>query len=116
MKNTPAPGWVARLDIPKSSLAVWQHQLKPPFDPYIERIGHGDAATWSLRSELFDGHNDADEVRGRALPLIKQLNGAQRISQEMQPVQFNGVGHVDTNGKLSITVYAKTHLNANGIA
>jgi len=116
MKNRPSPGWVARLDIPESSVIVWQHQLQPPFQPYIERVGDGEAATWVLRSDLFDGLSDAEEVRGRALPLIEQLNGAQRIAQDGRPVRFNGVGHIDENGKLSITVFAEGHAEANAIA
>jgi hypothetical protein len=115
MKRTLAPGWAARLDIPEASRAAWEHQLQPPLDPYIERIGDGDAAAWVLRSELFDGLRDANEVRGRALPLIEQLNGAQRISQEMQPVQFHGVGRVEPDGRLSITLFAEAHFNANAI-
>jgi hypothetical protein len=116
MKNTPAPGWVVRLDIPEASRAGWEHQLQPPFEPYIERIGEGDAAARVLRSELFDGRSDAEEVWGRALPLVEQLNGAQRISQEMQPVQCNGVGRVDSDGKLSIIQFATAQFKGNAIA
>jgi hypothetical protein len=115
MTAMPAAGWVARLNIPEASRAAWERQLQPPFEPYIERIGRGDAATWVLRSELFNYASDAEEVRGRALPLIDQLNGAQHIFQEMQPVQFHGVGHVEADGTLSITLFAETHFNANGM-
>jgi hypothetical protein len=115
MKNTPAPGWVARLDIPEASRAAWEHQLQPPFDPYIERIGEGAAAAWVLRSELFDGLSNAEEVWGRALPLVEQLNGAQRISRQMQSVQCNGVGRVDSDGKLSITQFAGAHFKGNAM-
>ena len=38
-----------------------------------------------LRSDLFDGLSDAEEVRGHALPLVEQLNGAQRIAQDVRP-------------------------------
>src|SRR5215467_15159554 len=116
MTVMPAPGWVARLDISEASRAAWEHQLQPPFEPYIERIGYGDTATWVLRSELFNGASDAEVVRGLALPLIDQLNGAQRIFQEMQPVQFHGVGHVGADGKLSVTLFAEAHPDANGMA
>jgi hypothetical protein len=50
------------------------------------------------------------------LPLVEQLNGAQRISQEMQPVQCNGVGRVDSDGKLSIIEFAEAHFDGFGTA
>jgi hypothetical protein len=116
INNRPSPGWVVRLDIPRSSLIAWQHQLQPPFYPYVERVGDGEAGTWVLRSDLFDGLGNAEEVRGRAVPLIEQLNGAQRLGQDVQPVRFNGVGHIDDNGKLSITVFAEGYAEGNAIS
>jgi hypothetical protein len=108
----PAPGWVAQLGPAGADFGDWERNLKPPFDPHVERIPMNGEVMWVLRSSLFDGLADAVEVSGRAIPLIDQLNGALTVHGADQPLSLRGVGMFGENGSFSATVLAEANIRA----
>jgi hypothetical protein len=105
--SPPRPGWLAQLDGHEFDLACWERSLKPPFDPWCERIPHGESSFLALRSHSFDDRSTPEEVNGRAETLIAQLNGALGVGEDAEPVKLRAVGRVEDKGQVNFTVFAK---------
>jgi hypothetical protein len=112
----PAPGWIAQLTGHEFDFQNWEQSLRPPFDPWCERIPRDGGFVWALRSCSFDHLQSADEVRERAVPLIQRLNGALGVAGETDPLAFYGVGRIDNNGGFHLTVFAEVHERGRAIA
>jgi hypothetical protein len=110
MKDGVGPlvaGWVVVLTGHDADFSYWERSLKPPFDPWCDRLPGG---RFALRSRSFDDLRSADEVRKRAIPLIQQLNGALGVEARAEPLNFNAVGHIDDYGEINLHVFGE--LNA----
>ena len=99
----PKPGWGAIVIGQERDLAIWKHELKEPFDPWVEK--NNDETI--LRSQSFDNLSSADEVRNSAVALIEWLNGATALAQQAKPVRFNGVIQISADGKVHRTLFAE---------
>jgi hypothetical protein len=104
-----SPGWVVRLTGHEADFSCWERCLRPPFDPWCERIPRDGSCVWALRSRYFDHLQIADEVRDRAIPLIQQLNGALGVGVNAEPLTFDGVGHIDDQGGFNSFLFAELH-------
>lgn len=115
----PAPGWLVRLAGHDFDLGHWQRALRPPFEPWCERVERGAEVVWALRSRDFESPGTAAEVREMASPLIDRLNGALAVSARAKPVRFDAVGRVDDRGEMHLTVSlegaATVRASASGI-
>jgi hypothetical protein len=105
----PSPGWIVQLTGHESDFSCWERCLRPPFDPWCERIPQDGSFVWALRSCSFDHSQSAAEVRERALPLIKWLNGALSAEMSAEPLKFCGVGCIDNQGRLNSHFFAELH-------
>ena len=90
------PGWLVQLTGHEVDLSYWERSLKPPFDPWCERIPRDGHEIWALRSHVFDGVQNASEVRARAIPLIQRLNGA--LAMDSEPLSFQAVMRIHDKG------------------
>lgn len=106
----PVPGWVALLNGEEYDLTIWEQSLTSASDPWFERISRNDSHTYALHSQSFVQARTADDVRSRALPLIAQLNGALGLLRDTEPLKFEGVAHVDSNGQLQIVRFAELNV------
>jgi hypothetical protein len=91
-------------------LSYWECSLNRPFDPWCERIPRGDGFIWALRSDHFEHLQSAGEVRGRAIPMIARLNGAQAVFGGAETLTFQSVGRIDDQGACHITVFAEANI------
>jgi hypothetical protein len=115
MEDGTAPlsaGWVARLSGHEFDLAYWERSLRPPFDPWCDRLPQDGRLV--LRSYRFDGLQSADEVRKRAIPLIQQLNGALGVAISAEPLSFDGVGCIDDQGEVHLHFFAELNEQLHG--
>ena len=103
----PTPGWIVQLTGHDFDWSSWERSLKPPFDPWCERIPQGESSLWALRSRSFDHAQSAGEVRERAVPLIQQLNGALSVLVGAEPLTFQAVGRIADKGKIGLTPFPK---------
>ncbi len=105
----PHPSWIAQLQGDSFDLAYWERSLKPPGDPVLERIPHGDGTVWGLRSSTFDHLQSAEEVRAQAIVLIALLNGALRVKCGAEPLILQSVARIDDGGNFHFNVFAEGH-------
>jgi hypothetical protein len=105
-----APGWLVQLTGHDFDLRHWERSLKPPYDPWCERIPNGENFIFSLRSHRFVHAQSADEVRERAMPLIERLNGALGVVADAEPLNFQGVLRIDDQGGLHFFVFLEDHV------
>jgi hypothetical protein len=87
-------GWGARLTGEEFDIEDWEECLKPAFDPWLER----GARDTILRSKRLDDLSTAEAVRDRALVLISRLNAAFAVSYNANPVHFNGLVAIFSDG------------------
>lgn len=111
----PRPGWLAQVQGHRFDLTYWEQTLKPPFDPWCERIPHGDATILGLRSATFDSLQSAEEVGNQAIILIARLNGAMRVQLGAEPLTLQGVGRIDDSGNALFTVFMEGHARARAM-
>jgi hypothetical protein len=111
-----SPGWVVQVTGHEFDFSCRERSLKPPFDPWCERIPRDGDFVWVLRSRSFDHLQSASEVRERAIPLIQRLNGALGVGGEAEPLDFYGVGRIDDQGGFHVTVFAEAHSRVRAIA
>ncbi|MGH7115561.1 MAG: hypothetical protein ACREE9_13820, partial [Stellaceae bacterium] len=98
-------GWVVQLSGHDFDFSYWERSLRPPFDPWCDRIPQN--GRFVLRSRCFDDLQSADEVKKSAIPLIQRLNGALSVAVGAEPLNFDGVGRVDDQGELHLTFFAE---------
>jgi hypothetical protein len=103
--------WLVQVTDHDFDLSHWERSLKPPFDPFCERIPNGGQSVFVLRSQSFASARVADEVRARALPLIEQLNGALNVVAGAEPLSFQSVVKTDDKGSLSFSVYMEDQIH-----
>jgi hypothetical protein len=106
----PAPGWLVELAGHAFDLRHWEQSLKPPFDPWFERVPHGPNCIYSLRSRSFVDAQCADEVKELAIPLINRLNGALAIAADAERVTFESVFRIDDQGSMSFYITFEDHV------
>jgi hypothetical protein len=87
----------------------WERLLKPPFDPWCERIAWNGEEILVLRSSGFDKLGAANDVRQHALTMIGRLNGAFSATSGAKPLTFKGVGCFNELGQVHFTVFAELH-------
>src|ERR1700730_11698775 len=104
-----SPGWVVQVTGHEFDFSCWERSLKPPFDPWCERIPRDGGFVWALRSRSFDHLQSAGEVRESAIPLIERLNGALGVEVSAEPLNFHGVGRIDDGGGFHLTVFGEVH-------
>ena len=97
------PGWGSVVQGEPRDLAEWEHSLKPPFDPWVEK--HGNDLV--LRSASLDELSDAREVRDLAVAYIERLNGAIALSQGAKPLRFGGAIRFAPDGTHHRTMFAE---------
>lgn len=112
----PAPGWLVRLAGHDFDLRHWQRALRPPFEPWCERVERGAEVVWALRGGDFEGLETVAEVKEMASPLIDRLNGALAVSARAEPVRFEAVGRVDDRGEVHFTVFLEGAATARASA
>ena len=105
-------GWVARLSGHDFDCKYWEESLRPPFDPWCERLSQDGRLV--LRSRSFDDLQSADAVRKRAIPLIQRLNGAHGVAVGAEPLTFDGVGHIDDQGQVQLHIFAELNERLHG--
>jgi hypothetical protein len=108
----PAPGWIIQLTGHEFDFVYWERSLRPPFDPWCERILRNGSFVWVLRSRSFDHLQSAVEVRERAILLIQRLNGALGVEVGAEPLTLNAVGQIDDQGGFHFAVFAEASLRA----
>lgn len=94
MPDVKPPRWAIDLAGEAFDLEDWEQNLKPPFDPWVERSDKFTILHWA-------GFNDAesvDEVYEMARPVVDQLNGALWIANKTRPLRVGGVAEYDANG------------------
>ena len=94
-------GWGAYVTGELIDLADWEHRLKAPFTPWLERS----EADVVLRSAAFDTLQDPREVADRATALIDLLNGALAVSEGTRPITFGGVVEFRSDGTRTRVVF-----------
>mgnify|MGYP006876577713 FL=1 len=72
--NRVSNRWGVELNGPESDQAVWLAYLKPPFDPYIEKVVNDRNEYFVLRASAFNGMTKSEEVHRAAKPLFVTLN------------------------------------------
>ena len=100
-------GWIAQLQGHKFDLAHWERSLKPPFDPWCERLPHNEGFIWGLRSQSFDGLQTAEEVGARAIAVIARLNGALSMQDDAESLSLQAVGRIDAGGQIHLIASAE---------
>ncbi|WP_271588794.1 hypothetical protein [Bradyrhizobium sp. CCBAU 53415] len=112
-------GWGVHLIGHSFDLADWADALQVPFDPWVDQKDD----EYFLRTGQFDALANADEVRGRAVAIVEQLNAAMEIKFGSRPVRFEGVVEYRADGTRGIhmsvavgSVEARRRAGAIGIA
>jgi len=75
----------------RSGLGCWWRSLRPPFDPWCERIFRDGSEALALRSGAFDLARTASEAWGRAVPLVHMVNGAFAAEAGMEPLSIRAI-------------------------
>ena len=105
--TTATAGWCAHVDGHIFDLEYCEQCLKPPFDPWCERIPlHDGRSVPVLRSAAFCDSETAEETRLRALPIISQLNGALAAVCRAEPLNLKWIGRIREDGRVDVTNFA----------
>jgi hypothetical protein len=106
----PAPGWLVELAGHDFDLRHWERELKPPFDPWCERVPNGSNSIFSLRSQSFVAAQCASGVKELAMPLIDRLNGALAMVTDAEPLTFQSVFRINDQGGLAFWCSFEDHV------
>jgi len=115
--NAFAPGWFVPLSGEDADKSIWERSLKPPFDPWCERIIRSETSYFGIRSSAFNHMTDAQEVRDKAISLVMQMNGAFRLCDDALPLMVDSVIQIDASGKFHHAMFAEAgHIKLRGFA
>jgi hypothetical protein len=83
--------WGIELDGAEEDRKAWRARLKPPFDPFVEKVKHERGDYLVLRSSAFDEMTTAEEVHWAGKQLFATLNLAMSKSADIDPVTNKSV-------------------------
>src|SRR4051812_8667826 len=100
---TRRTGWGAVIQGAPDDLADWEFALKPPFDPWVEKLTLNNSQVFVLRAKLFEPLGAALDVHEKAKELVRVLFGAVSLFEEAGPVRVGSTIEFHAGGAVRET-------------